>query len=262
MPRTATRFLTDAELAQLEADPQFLSADGTCPTCKGTGTYRYRDDVHECPNDGLMCDQQRLFRIYCLGKIPLQYQTLDWADFPEGEAKKSIDSYLESFMDMWDMGIGVEVFGKSMGVGKTWTTIHVMKEVAKLGYSTHFTTFSDIKNMINLPHAEWNLAARPLLSVEVLNIDEILRPVSDAQSAFYEEKLEWVVRQRSNANLVTLTSTNMTREEMEEHYPRVYSVLSLKQIRIELSGDDFRRKAEGFDTLAELAFKGERRPIT
>lgn len=256
------RFLTDKELEVLEAAPQYRRFGERCPTCDGTGSYTYEGETRECvKSNGVTCDQLLLFRAYTMAGIPQQYHGLDWADYPHDTVRDGLNTYVENFDEFRRHGIGFEVLGRSLGTGKTWAMCHVMKEVVKLGYTAKFTTFLNIKNMVRLGNQEWSDLAREMLSVEFLGIDEILEPTTDRMQAFFEEQLEWVVRQRANDNLPTGTTTNMTEREMQESYPRVYSVLSSKQIRQRIEGEDARTETLR-DSLVAMVTKRERRPLT
>ena len=56
-------------------------------------------------------------------------------------------------------------------------------------------------------------------------------------------------------------TTNMTPDELEDEYPRTYSLLAAKRQRIEVAGTDVRLAGEIDFDLMELVLNGESRPL-
>ena len=95
----------------------------------------------------------------------------------------------------------------------------------------------------------------------VLVLDEVKLGGSADQRRLYREKLEELIRPRTDANLATIVTTNLTEEELEEHYGRVFSLLSRTNELISLEGEPDAR--EGLlDEIKRRAKLGERPPIT
>lgn len=228
-----------------------------CPTCEGTGKYKFNGEEHDCPVDWYGHVQMRLFKLYRLHNIPSTYMDLDWEEYPYPTVKDAVENYIENYRSVRRYGMGLELFGHRLGAGKTWTAIHVQKEIAKQGFATWFTDF------YSLTHARENdpVMRQRLLNSELLIIDEVYPPVSEAHRLVMADRFEDVVRQRTNANFPTIITTNMSTEALDEHFPRVYSLLSAKQWRIEINGKDYRREG-AFARNEDLALIGERRPIT
>lgn len=241
-----------------------------CPTCGSrpievddgvegwiNGTYRFRGREHACD-----CDTQiQLRKHYLLANIGDQYQRLDWADYDNEDVKSVVSTYL----DKWDAfkinGMGLEFASPRLGVGKTFGATYVAKELIKKGERVFFLPFLEVISTLTRQHAEAEYLERKLHDSTVLVLDEVVPPWTAPQAQLFAGKLEEVVRNRTNFNKVTIMTTNMTEDELYEHYPRIYSLLQAKQIRIVLEGRDARQGRIAKENL-ELVLNGEVRPIT
>jgi len=152
-------------------------------------------------------------------------------------------------------------FCGGLGVGKSWAGAHILMEVVKQGYDGWFADFREIRSNYEHPFSEekkWNLSR--IRECECLFLDEIVPPFSENSHGAHADKLEDIIRFRTNNNLPTICTTNMTEEEFQSNYPRVYSLLSAKQYIIELKNKDAR-----IDTVwkfnHEILINGEARPI-
>lgn len=256
------RVLPDAQRRELDSNPDFMRTGGKCPVCRGTGSYRFGGKEHECPTDEFGTHPMlQLFKLYCLANIPLEYQVLDWEEYPHNEHRARIEQYIDNFETARMSGFGWEIMGKRLGVGKTMTAAHIAKKLALAGYSVWFVQFMEVKSLWELEdHAERDRRKAKLLESEFLVIDDILKPRSDKMRSFFEDQLEEVIRHRTSRNLPTVTTTNMLLPELEKEFPRIHSLLSAKQFRIELTGDDYR--VENALKGEEMILSGEVRPLT
>ena len=256
------RMLSDKEIAELEFNDAYASRKNECPTCQNTGVYKYLGEVYPCEVDEYgRHTQQLLYRLYYTANIPHEFQVLDWNDYPYPEPKADIDQYIENFKTIRYSGMGWEIYGAQTGVGKTWAATAILKALVREGYSCWFAQFADVRSYHELSNSSTrDFFIGKLRSSEVLVLDEVLRPYSDKQRDFYETKLEEIVRHRTMSHFPTIITTNLVEEEMNRIYPRVYSVLSAKQSRLELVGDDYRIRKAYWDNDA-IAKNGEVRPI-
>jgi DNA replication protein DnaC len=236
-----------------------------CPTCHArrievapgvygweNGTYRYRGEDRPCD-----CDTQiALRKHYLLAGIGDQYMRLDWADYHGDPAVKDP---VETFLDKWqafkDNGMGMEFASRNLGVGKTFAATYVGKELIKRGEKVLFTPFLD-----SVSFDDKALRER-LRTTTVLILDEVVPPVSDRQQQFFAGEFEEIIRFRTNFNRVTIMTTNIEPDQLRATFPRVYSLLEAKQIRVLMRGDDARRSLIAEENL-ELALNNEVRPIT
>lgn len=251
----------DRQIEQLEQwSPLYRSraADGMCPTCSNTGTYRFDGEEYMCPVDDYGHVQRRLFIAYCLANIPYEFMGLDWNLFPHKPLKEKIDFWTDRYSAVRREGLGFEISG-SHGTGKTWAAVHMLMEIVKQGYSGWFMQFADMKGLYEESPERREFYMTKIRESEVLVIDEIERPWTDAMKMFYEEKLESALRFRSHSNFATITTTNMSVTDYEKNYPRVFNQLRGKQMQQQVKGTDYRPTAK--DAAQERLMHDEVLPI-
>jgi DNA replication protein DnaC len=260
---------TDTEMRELATHPQYQSNGEVCPTCgkhrreyDQVGTFTWNGQEYICPDDDWGHMRLRLAYRYWLANLPMQYFNLDWSTYPHRDAKEQVEEYLSRIEPATYHGMGFMVMGKRVGTGKSWTTNHVLKEVVKLGYSAYWMPFTDIASLYRVTDSwERSMKIKKLRESRHLVIDDVLAPGTDKQRKLFEDQWEEVIRYRTHMNFPTHISTNMEEEEIEDSYPRVYSLLAAKQIGIELQGEDA-RKRKVRDQNLDAVLKGERYPIT
>jgi DNA replication protein DnaC len=252
-----------AEEVALRAEPSGISPD-MCPTCLSTpeggervnGVYKLDGVEHPCD-----CETQVILRKhYLLANIPDQYIHLDWkADFDGSpKAQEAVDIFLERWPSFKRNGMGVEFASRGLGVGKTFAATTLGKELVKRGEKVLFCQFREaIQGVIN---GDTVLEGR-LRNTNVVILDEVIAPYTDKQKKFFADRFETIIRHRTNYNGVTIMTTNLSEAEIKEHYERTYSLLSAKQMRVDMTGEDVRPLKIGSRNL-ELVMNGETRPIT
>lgn len=266
------RKLTDAEFSEAQA---LAKQGGTplsqCVTCRAkpteipdsegvkefiSGTYNLDGNTYPCD-----CSTQIALRTqYLVAHIPAEYMTLDWSEYDrDQEVRKQVAFYLDKWDNFLHGGVGVEFAGKGLGTGKTYAASHIAKELVKQGQRLFFIPFVDMVSAFQSSRAD-EIESR-MRETTYLVLDEILSPVSKAQHDLYAFKLEALIRHRSSLNLPTILTTNLTNRELDEYYPRTYSLLSAKQLRVEMAGEDFRKSDAGMRNIERLA-NGERAPIS
>ncbi len=262
------RYFSDKELSALYSNPYWRAATqngDVCPVCLNTNSYRYYGEKYECSDDSFGHPTLRLASLYFLHNIPLQYQQLIWTEWPEDSPervamKETARDYIAHFDRFKLNGVGMTVWSKGLGTGKTWAATHVLKELVKLGHDGWWVSFNDVKGYHEHPNAEYYISR--MREASVLVLDEIKAPWTEKTALFFSEKLEDLIRPRSNANLPTFLTTNLSQEELEHHYPRVFSLMCAKNLLVPLSGDDVRMGALVWRRQAETAANGEALPIT
>jgi DNA replication protein DnaC len=242
-----------------------------CPTCLATeieiapdvwgwenGTYRYMGQEHQCD-----CDTQiALRKHYLLAGIGDQYMRLDWADF---HGTPEVREAVELFLDKWDRfklnGMGLEFSSPNLGVGKTFAATFVGKELIKRGEKVYFIPFLEVINLLSRDEAYRSEMEDKLRDVTVLILDEVVPPWTERMGQLFAGKFEELIRHRTNYNRVTVMTTNLEPHQLHEHYPRTYSLLEAKQVRVEMGGEDARQTFIGMQNI-ELVANDEVRPIT
>ncbi len=232
----------------------------TCPTCGGLGKYNLDFKTYECD-----CELQKLLqKHYFNANIGREYHDICLKDFLGVDSDKVLPlayEYLEEYENNFHFGVGVTCAGP-VGTGKTFIISSILKELVKQGRKVYFISFEEL---IDVWGSSWHNEESKkklqdkLKAVEVLGIDEVR---SDARnhSGFLSLGFDSVIRHRTSNLLPTLVTTNMTREQEEEEFFKVYSLLSARNKRIETKGQDLRNN-EIRRRIFELASKGERRPI-
>ncbi len=241
----------------------------TCPTCESKltydedggfydrtpGTYRFRGVDAECD-----CERQlELRQHYVWANIPQQYQRLAWAEYDGSQEARDL---VATFLDKWEgfdkNGVGIELCGEGLGTGKTFAATTIGKELVKRNVPVYFIAFRDL---IDSFAGRDDALLERVKSVRVLILDEVVPYNSAAQGSVYADRFESIIRHRTNWNLITIMTTNLEEGALKDHYPRVYSLLEAKQVRIVLKGDDQRMGRIGMENI-ELAANGEIRPLT
>lgn len=265
------KWLTDEEFTEVERIASATNIPSNqCPTCKSrptviddspgivehvNGTYKYFGDMYPCD-----CQAQMALRArYLLANIGDQYQTLDfdrdWTGCPD--AKAMVVRYLTYWQNFRDHGMGLEFGGKNQGTGKTFAATYIGRELIKQRQNVYFLPF--IEMVAAFERDASNVASR-MKSSTYLILDDVVPPISARQHEFYANQLEALIRHRTDFNLPTIITTNMLEDELTKWYPRTYSLLSAKQMRVDVQGEDIRRSLNMENI--ELAINGEVRPIT
>lgn len=220
-------------------------------------TYHYESKDHPCNCE----EQETLFRHYLLARIPQEYMKLGTDDyFGDPSALKVALTYLENWPNVRKHGMGLGFYSAMQGTGKTFLAMLVARELIKQGESVHVAYFRNIVNLYELPYNRRKEEEERLRDSTLLVLDDVARPISDAQRGLFAEKFEELIRHRSNYNKVTILTTNLTPKELDEIYPRTYSLLAAKEQSVQVSGEDVRREYLN-DLNKDLVLNGENRPI-
>jgi hypothetical protein len=203
--------------------------------------------------------QMLLRKHYLVANIGDQYMRLDWKDYRgDDSVRDTVANYIDNWPSFKINGMGFEFNSKNLGTGKTFGATYIGKELIKRGERVFFIPFLEVISTFTREHQE---AEQSMRESTVLILDEVVPPVSEAQGALFASKLEEIIRYRTNYNLVNIMTTNLSEDELHRYYPRTYSLLEAKQVRIPLEGIDARQDWIGTDNL-ELAMNNEVRPIT
>lgn len=269
-PWPKLRRLSDEEWSRANALARKVPLE-RCPTCgskpevipdsggethSSVGTFRYRGKEYECD-----CKLQRMLRTrYLVANIGDQYHVLDWNDFSGSpEVTDVVNDYIENWESFSAQGFGLEFGGAGLGTGKTWAAVHIGKELIKRRQEVYFIPFVE---MVSAFHRDDGTEIEDrICQTPYVILDEISPAVSDRQREFFAFRFEAVIRHRTNYNLPTIITTNLGEDELHEIYPRVYSLLAAKQVRVDMAGEDAREGIVAKENL-ELIANDERRPIT
>jgi DNA replication protein DnaC len=198
---------------------------------------------------------------YLLAGIGEEFQRLDWTDF-DGDPKvvERVQFYLDHWPSARANGMGVEFSSPNLGVGKTFGATHIGKELIKRNEYVFFIPFHEVIGVLTRQNPNWQEIYDRLRTTTLVILDEVRPPHYEGQKHLFADMFEETIRHRSSYNLPTIITTNLTAGELERHYPRPYSLLRAKQLRIEMTGQDVRQGKIENENI-ELIFNDEVRPI-
>lgn len=186
---------------------------------------------------------------YAESNIPIEYWTLNMEQHFHGDPRllNKYNEYVSDLKVSYTNGSSICLAG-SHGTGKTLTSTCILKKACHKGFSTLYSTLSDIVNVLTAAsNEEKYLARRELTMVDFLVIDELdprFMP-SDNASDLYARSLESIFRTRSQNKLPTLMCTNSPNVIESFHGAMKASLSSLMKGYIKMFpvlGEDERKK--------------------
>lgn len=223
-----------------------------------SSTYRYLGKDYPCDCAG----QIELARHYLLAHIPERYWRLGKPEyFGDKQGWRETEGYLAGWPDFKRFGLGLEFHSATQGSGKTLLVSWIARQLIQAGEAVYYTRFREVIGLYNMPYDEQHALAKRLSHTTVLVLDEVGGAISDAQRKFWALEFEDLMRSRVDGNRVTLMTTNLMPEQMDEDYRRTYSLLCATQHRYEMKGVDVRRSNEVHRKDLELIENKETRPI-
>lgn len=258
-------YFSDAELEQLERYSRY--EPGRCPVCLSTGKFVYDGKEYECPDDDYGHIALRKAKLYWLHNIPLEYQQLVWDEWLFNTGDEDTWEHCNEYVRLYERyslnGVGMSFYSKGLGTGKTWAATAVLKELVKRGVDGWFAPFYQVASYYQLDDPEERkFKLDRVQNAALLVLDEIRKPISVRQKEFLAEQLENLIRPRSADNLPTIITTNLTPEEIEDLYPRAFSLLMQKNVTLELTGTDARLSDKVWKRTTESVANGWALPIT
>ncbi len=149
---------------------------------------------------------------YYESNIPIEYWDLKMSTHFTGDPRllAKYQSYVEDLKTTYINGVSI-CFTGGHGLGKTMTGTCILKKAAQKGYSTLYTTLSDIVNVLTQATSEEKfLARRELNTADFLMIDEFdprFMPNENAAD-LYARTLETIFRTRSSNKQPTIMCSN------------------------------------------------------
>jgi DNA replication protein DnaC len=186
---------------------------------------------------------------YYESNIPIEYWFIKMEkDFVgDSNALKLYQDYIFDIKKSYLSGKSF-ILGGSQGVGKTTVLTSILKKTCVKGFSSLYTSLSDIVNVtISAPTEERFFAKRELTMVDFLVIDEFDPRFmgSEQSSELFGRTLETIFRTRSQNKLPTLMSTNSPNVIQSFTGPIKVSLDSLMSGYlniIPIFGNDFRKQ--------------------
>lgn len=203
---------------------------------------------HGCEGACARCARlHKLIDLMFEANIPVGYWFLTMKEFKGAEEIKTIyDEYVGNLKDKYMGGESI-CFAGNQGTGKTMSSICILKEALKKGFSAHYTTASDILN--NMTDYKNSSALRDKLrTTDFLVIDELDSRffTSDSVKELFCGIYENVFRFRAHNTMPTIICTNETEGVLKVfHGAGVQSIESLNHQYLTVYpvvGPDFRKR--------------------
>jgi len=184
---------------------------------------------------------------YLLAGLPMSYWDIEWKDF-EGsrEAFDFAKAYCDNISKALEQGQGI-IFSGPHGAGKTTLSCLIGKTAIDKGYSVRYISIAKIIDLIMDSFevkANKNRLDIMIERVEFLILDDLgkeYKGVRGQLNPMMTLKLDSLLRERINRNLVTIGTTNYPLNAIKEQYGEsVMSVLSGSCKLFEIKGVDYR----------------------
>ena len=226
-----------------------------CKDCNDTGyidserCHCYKDELLR-----LMYKQSNLDRILKeenFNTFNIEYYPDDYivsgSDFTPRDIIRSTLDACHSYIDNFSNERGnLLIYGKS-GVGKTFLTNCIAKEILDAGYSVIYLTSHQLFDILETKvfhHDKMDDMVRSVVSMlytcDLLIIDDL---GTEMINSFTESQLFSCIQRRLLAKVGTIISTNFSFDDISNHYSeRIFSRLIGNYNLIKLVGDDIRIK--------------------
>lgn len=234
------------ELALEEKKNKILAA---CKKCNKSG-YLPGDKMCECLTS-IMIE----YRLLC-SNIPVGYQHVTWDMF---QAKTDpgfiqIKQYVAKLKNARDKGIGLHIYTKKPGSGKTLLATCVLHEAMKQGYFVYFTTLEQLSKDIKLGFKDKAKRARidwAMFKTDFIFVDEMAKFQS---TDWKDAEINDFFQRRVNEKLPVLTTENLSIEELTAKYPEhLISRFAATQYEITFNhAIEYRRDVQKKNLLKEL----------
>jgi DNA replication protein DnaC len=179
--------------------------------------------------------------------IPVGYWFLTMKEFDGApKLREIIDQYISSIHENYMDGKSICLAG-TQGTGKTMSSICILKQALKQGFSAYYTTASDILNTITDSKRSYSMREK-LQETDFIVIDELDSRffISDSVKELFSGIYENIFRFRSHNTLPTIICTNETDGILNIFYgAAIQSINSLNHQYLKVYpvvGQDFRKK--------------------
>jgi DNA replication protein DnaC len=245
LPATV-RSLNDAEAQRLRHIlPNLqMSLDG-CQTCLGKRTFRWVADptvpIERAEIVDYTCDcrgQFRLSRYLLAHNMGIAAARWCWGDVQHvpDPPLAQLMKYAADCQHYASQGIGLCLYSEMPGTGKTLMAALILKSFLAAGIEGYWVTFAELMVMYTSTfrdNEERRWFDRHIRNAPVLVIDDLGKEAKGLKETT-DPALDLLLRTRVQNGLVTIITTNLTREQIAERYtPALASLASESIIRHE-----------------------------
>lgn len=250
-----------------------FSTPKDCPTCAGTGTFRWylseelepsvtQVGTYDCPCE----DQWMALRSMTAAGLKLHYQRMSVNDLEAKEPREALERYGAKYHEYLRAGIGMIMYGPN-GNGKTLAAVLLAKNAMAHGLLVHFATFAEmIETFTSGWHSQetkdWFRAK--IRGAHLLVIDDIGKEMMSGlqrdTTNVARHVIDDVLRHRYSSGLPTVLTTNDRLDDLGSRYNMgILSLMSENAFEYRFNGGDFRPRArERFEAELEASLT---RPI-
>lgn len=199
-----------------------------CPYCNNTGWELYWDGDYEYAKEcrcGIR-QKQIMENKLAFANIPQLYADMQLADFRTDiyetaesracaeEVVEAIHYWLDHYPEMQERGVGLYLYSKTKGSGKTRMAVSVANELLQKGEQVKFATSQQILSAIK---ASWSgdsecseeVLLKDLLAVQVLVIDDFGAEIEGRkESAWINDRFWRIIDGRYVSGKVTIFTSN------------------------------------------------------
>lgn len=235
-------------------EPEIMS-DEDIAKCKALAD-RWRDECTVCNHSGYLeggkdciCTKKskRKYRLMC-SNIPKHYYGVSFDDFraKNDVGFKKVLSYVENLDNARKKGIGLHLYSKTPGTGKTLLGICVLLAAIKKGHSVWFTSLEQLSEDIKAGFTDHKKAALMnwvMFSTKFLMLDEISKVQN---TAWKDSRVNDLIQRRVNDGLSIISTDNLGIDQLSTKFPEhLVSRFAGTQIEISLSSKlDFRKEVK------------------
>ena len=249
------RVLKSVESDILKASDSNLPTLAHCVTCKGRKVFRwYAEDGsgivdYECP-----CREQFiLYRYLQYNGLQRNQQRFGWREvLTDAPIVEEILQYGRDIEYNLDEGVGLYLYG-SRGTGKSMLGSLLLKNALGQGYSGHFTSFIELRDMYSggfKDQVKKDWYQSKIRNAEILVVDDPGREYTSSEKGvdFSRTIMDDLIRHRMAASLPTIITSNLTPDTFKQTYgENVASLITERMKPIVVTGSDFRPAKAALD---------------
>lgn len=180
--------------------------------------------------------------------VPPRFWNVKLSEIPEHlEYRDKVRKYLEKMNEMLENGIGLFLYSDENSTGKTSIAVLALKQALRLRRTAYFEESGRLKAaLIRAEEFEENIPIeRRIRTVDLLVLDDVGKEYR-TESGFAENTIESVLRDRSQSMRLTIMTSNLKPNKIEQVYSAdLAALLRETMIPLRISGYDWRAlKAE------------------